>query len=217
MSNFENITDIPRTSITFRQGGILTKDGSVSMTEQIEGGNGTKASEVNIASREFFSRMKASRRAPNFSFANIDFHDTVAHIIPMQAIADIDDNDDFDPTSHGTGGTFYGAGLEQAKIIGDQYLAADANIPSSLVVLLLGDGECSQPERSIQIADTLKADPRIIIAAAYFATKGTTNTAGPNLLRQICSDPARYYKTVYDAETLRRFFEASMTAAAAGA
>ena len=85
-----------------------------------------------------------------------------------------------------------------------------------MVILALTDGECANPERTIQIADSIKQDPRIVIAAAYFATKGTTNSAGPNLLRQICSDPARYYKTVYDAETLRRFFEASMTAAAGG-
>src|SRR4051794_35765665 len=109
MSNFETITDIPVASLTFRQGGIGIKDGSGSMTEQIEGRGGTtKASEVNIAFRELLSRMKASRRAPNFSFATVDFHDTVAYSTPMEAIADIDDNADYDPTSHGTGGTFYG-------------------------------------------------------------------------------------------------------------
>ena len=215
MSNFEQLTEVPVASQSFRQAGIGVKDGSVSMTWEIEGRPGaSKSSEVNVAFRDLLSRLKVSRRAPNFSFATVDFHDVVAYHSPMQAIADIDDNADYDPTSHGTGGTFYGAGLEHAHTIAQQFLDADSTIPSSAVLLVLGDGECSQPDRSIQIAETIHQDPRIVIATAYFATKGSIDTAGPNLLRQISSDPARYYKTVYDAETLRNFFLASLTAAA---
>lgn len=53
-----------------------------------------------------------------------------------------------------------------------------------------------------------------MIATAFFATKGRPSS-GPDFLKTICTDPVRFYRTVYDAQTLRKFFEASMTAAAA--
>jgi hypothetical protein len=215
LSNFETLSEIPVMSVTNRQAGIRVGDGSTSMTWPIEGdANSTKASEANVATRELITRLKASRKAPNFSFGFVDFHDMVCNEAPIEPIKDIDDNADYDPTSHGTGGTFLGAGLERAKAMADQFLAADASVPASVVILALTDGECGQPERTLQVAESIKEDSRIIIATAYFATKGVPNSAGPDLLKKVCSDPVRFYKTVYDAETLRNFFLASMTAAA---
>jgi von Willebrand factor type A domain len=211
------IMEMPTVPATFRQLGILVLDGSGSMTLPIDSlsGQASKADAVNIAVRELMTRMQASRKSQNFSFAFVNFHETVSHATPIMAVADVDDNGDFDPTSHGSGGTFVGSGLEAAGRLCAQFLADPAEtLPSSVVVLLMGDGECSDPERTRGIADRIKADERVAIAAAYFGTKGVSDSAGPALLQEVCSDPVRLYKTVYDGEALRKFFLASMTAAA---
>ena len=146
--------------------------------------------------------------------AEVDFHDRVAHAAPTRPVVDIDDFDSFDPTRFGTGGTAIACGLERAHQLALDFLndPAAAELPSSSVILLLTDGEDFQPERTIALADKIREDPRITIAAAFFATKGRTSN-GADHLKRICSDPSRFYKTVYDGETLRKFFEASMTAA----
>jgi hypothetical protein len=217
------IQDVPVTSAAFAQLGILTLDGSGSMLDPVEpsqpgAAEQTKAEEVNIAVRELLTRFHGSRKAPNFYFALTTFHDRVTFEGPWTALVDIDDNGNYDPTANGTGGTLIASGLEAAERIADDFLAnAPAGLPASVVILTMSDGECFEPARTIAVADRLKADSRKTIAAAFFATKGESGGSGPALLKKICSDPTMHYKTVYDAETLRKFFEASLTAAAAGA
>jgi uncharacterized protein YegL len=212
------LMEMPTVPATFRQLGVLVLDGSGSMTLPVDSmpGKTTKADAVNLAVRELMTRMKASRKQQNFSFAFVNFHDTVSHSTPIIAVADVDDNGDFDPTSHGSGGTFVGSGLEEAGRLCSQFLGDPAEaLPSSVVVLVMTDGECSDPERTKSIAAGIKTDGRVSIATAYFGTKGVTDSEGPAMLREVCSDQARCYKTVYDGEALRKFFTASMTAAAA--
>lgn len=217
------IIDIPVTSAAFRQLGILVLDASGSMLDQVEPtskipSNRTKAEEVNVAVRDMLTLFKVSRKAPNFSFALVTFHDTVSFAGPVMSIVDIDDNGNFDPTASGTGGTFVGSGIEAAGRIAKDFLDnGPSDLPSSVVILTMSDGECFHPERTISIADDVKNDPRITIAAAYFSSKGGGTGDGPALLQAACSDPASLYKTVYDAATLRDFFQKSMTEGASRA
>jgi len=215
-----DIIDVPVISAAFRQLGIFVLDGSGSMTDPVQpAGGGSKSrpkcQEVSISVRELLTRFKVSRKAPNFSFGLVTFNDSVTFEGPVTALVDIDDNGNYDPTASGVGGTFIGSGLEAAGRMAKGFLAdTSSGLPSSVVILTMSDGECAKPDVTASIADGLKADPNISIAAAFFATKGGGSSAGHALLQEICSDPATMYKTVYDAETLRKFFEASMTAAA---
>ena len=98
----------------------------------------------------------------------------------------------------------------------DEFLTESVDgLPSSAIILTLTDGECLSPDRTREVAAMVKQDPRVTIATALFGTKGQP-LEGSALMKQICSDPVRFYKTVYDAETLRKFFTASVTAAAQG-
>ena len=212
---FETEIEMPVRPASSRQLALVVRDASNSMLEIADNELGIpKAAATSIATRELVGRLQMSTKAANFSFAAIDFHDAVAHETPVLPLVDVDLNGDFDPTSHGTGGTFVGAGLESAAGIANSFLAdTSMDLVSSVVFLVLSDGECLQPDATKAIASAIKGDPRISIAAAFFATKGRSS-AGPALLQEICSDPVRLYRTVYDAETLRAFFEASLAISA---
>lgn len=202
----------------FRQAGILVKDGSPSMLDHVDSPDfvGTKGSAVAFATSGLLTRFAVSGKAANFSFAGIVFADSVVHKWgPVQA-ASADTSVDYDPTLHKGNGTSLAAGLVEAKAMTDGFLAEQVDgLPSSVVVLLLSDGECQTPDKTRAAAAALTVDPRVTLACAYFATKGQP-THGLGLLQQICSQPSqRFCKTVYDAETLRKFWEASMTAVAA--
>lgn len=213
----EQIIDIepPVVPRSFRQLGILVLDGSGSMGSRADGPlQITKADAVNMAVREMFSRFKVSRKAPNFTFSVISFTDSAAGILAPTDVEDIDDNADFNPMTRGGGGTYIGSGLDAARQVADSFLReASDGLPVSVVVLVMSDGECGMPNETTRSADALKADPRVTLATTFFATKGQRQS-GQDLLKAISTDPAKFYKTVYDAETLRAFFMASMTAAA---
>jgi hypothetical protein len=220
----------PETPASWLQLALVVGDGSQSMTWQMQpmepgGFEGSKGAAAGHAVRGLVDRLAGSAKKANFYLANVSFHDAVSHTAAPMPVTAVDAYTDFDPTAHGVGGTMVAAGLEEALKIATQFLAEDSGgLPKSVVVLLLTDGECSQPERTRQAAAALTSDPRIKLACAYFATKGQ-QPSGLGLLQSIASTPSSVYcRTVYDAETLRDFFfksvsnPASMPAgAAAGA
>jgi uncharacterized protein YegL len=205
----------------FSQLGLIAADGSGSMTERAVG-NITKAQATNKAMRELFTRFKVSRVARNFAFGLVTFDDqATVRMPPTQVGPDLDDNGNYDPlVGHGGGTRIYNALEEGARMIDDFLAKAPAEgVPHSAVLLLLSDGCCSDPDRTRQVADRIKNGPngsRIKICTALFATIGNTDAAGEALLREIASDPVMGYKTVYDGETLRGFFERSISAASGG-
>ena len=80
----------------------------------------------------------------------------------------------------------------------------------------MSDGECQNSASTRQVAEAIKKGPngsRITICSTLFATVGTPNPGAEALLKEIASDPVRNYKTVYDANTLRGFFVASLSSA----
>jgi Mg-chelatase subunit ChlD len=205
----------------FSQLGLLVADGSGSMTEQAVG-NISKAQATNNATRELFTRFKVSRVARNFSFALVTF-DSIPQVRlqPTEVGPMLDDNADYNPLNGHGGGTNIYAALEEAEQIVNSYLASAplGGVPYSVVILIMSDGCCSDPSRTKQVADRIKNGPngsRIRICSSLFATVGSTDVAGETLLREVASDPVMGYKTVYDGETLRAFFEKSMSAASGG-
>lgn len=203
---------------TYHQLGILVLDGSGSMTDQSNQLNISKAEAVNMAVRDLVGRIKGGRATRNFSFAVLNFDTTVSTRLDITPATDFDDNDDYDPLNGHGGGTRISEGLNKAHQMAKDFLAQapEGGVPHSVVVLLLSDGMSADPVGAESVANKIKQNPSIKIAAAYMGTLGintSDDTSAQTLLRNVSSDPVMFYKTVYGAEDLRAFFEASMSKA----
>lgn len=204
---------------SWHQAGILVNDGSPSMLDPIdaEGGPGTsKAQAVATATTGLIRRLEQSRNKANFSLAGVEFHSGLGRVWGPELVTNIDPNRDYDPTLSGGEGTSIAAGLSAAEqMIQGFFASKDDGLRSSCVILVCSDGQCFTPDETRVVANRLKGDARIRIACAYFSTHGQPNL-GLSLLEEICSSPASQHCTlVHDAETLRRFWEATMMSAAA--
>jgi uncharacterized protein YegL len=224
-SSSVSLPEIPRVGRVrapkqFAQLAIPVLDGSGSMTEKTAG-NISKADAVNGGIRDMLTRFKGGKAISNFSFAVVTFDDDATiRLQPTEGTA-VDDNADYNPlTGHG-GGTHIFAALEKAEQLIEQFLsgAPAGGVHHSAVVLLMSDGECAEPDRTREVAARIKqrfGNDRVTIAACLFATIGRRDPAGEALLKELATDPVRFYKTVYDGESLRSFFEASASAASGG-
>jgi uncharacterized protein YegL len=209
--------DIPR---QFAQLVLLVLDGSGSMSEQAVG-NISKAQATNGAVRDLLTRLKVSRVAQNFVGGVVTFDNTVRERLVPTPMNVINDNDNYDPLVGHGGGTSICAALEQAERIVRRFLAQapTEGIPHSAVILLMSDGCCSEPDKTRAVAQRIKSGEdgaRITLACTLFATVGKVDRSGEQLLKDVATDPVRYFKTVYDGETLRNFLLASASAASGG-
>ena len=205
-----------RSVAAFRQLGFVVADGSGSMTLPVDGKYaGSKGQAVGFAVNDLLSRFAASRKAANFTFGGVAFDETPHAAWGPAPVAKLDTLLDRDPTLEAGGGTRLASGLTAAAAAVEDFLRQDVDgLPSSAVVLALTDGEDGDPDAARAAAARLVENPRVKLACAFLATKGQPATGLP-LLRSICSQPAAAWCTVvYDAETLRKFWIASMTAAA---
>lgn len=217
MSNTGLIIDKPEVPQTFHQLGILVLDGSGSMSETGRN-NLTKAQEVEIGMKEMFSRFDASRVKNNFSFACIKFDTTPTITLQPTAFKDIDYfREDFNPLNVKGGGTHIFDALAEAQKIADQFLlnAPQDGVRHSVVILLMSDGMCFEPQKTLDISNQIKSKGGIDIACAYLSELGSVNETEKNdtksLMQSIATNPVQYYATVYDGESLRKFFEASIS------
>jgi uncharacterized protein YegL len=198
---------------SFDQLGILVLDGSGSMHE--EGLNKiTKAEMVSTAVKELISRMRISKNQANFSFAIVTFDASARVAVDITPVSNLSATDDYDPTAGHGGGTNIAAGLVEARKLVGQFLhQGSETLKKTVVVVIMTDGESQDLDRSVEIANELKGDPAVTICTTYFAKKGKPNPAAKDLLLQLASDPNKFL-TVFDGDTLRDFFIASVTAAA---
>jgi len=200
----------------FHQLGILVLDGSGSMTKKAAM-NSTKAKEVNAAVMELFNRINVSRVKQNFSFACIKFDETATvSLQPTPFDFNVLMNENYDPTIGKGGGTQIFEALNEAKKLAENFLnnAPADGVPHKVLILLMSDGMCSQPKKTVEVASNLKSNPKILIASAYFGTVGEIDTDAQRVLKEVSTDPATYYTTVYDGEALRAFFERSISQSA---
>jgi uncharacterized protein YegL len=197
---------------TFHQLGILVLDGSGSMTDPAKM-NLTKAQSVHLAVKELLGRLKAGRVKDNFSFAITMFGGNTKEHTPVTSLSNIDDNGNFDPLIVDASTTRIFDGLAEAKIYAEKFIseAPVGSVNHSAIILLMSDGISEDPQKCITVAQELKSNPSIKVACAYFGTLGANDSAAQDLLQQICSDPTQYYKTTYDADELRKFFESSIS------
>lgn len=200
----------------FHQLGILVLDGSGSMTEKAAM-NSTKTREVNAAVMDLFNRINVSRVKQNFSFACIKFDETATVSLPPTSF-DFNAlmNENYDPTIGKGGGTQIFEALNEAKKLAENFLnnAPADGVPHKVLILLMSDGMCFQPQTTIAVANSLKSNPKIQIACAYFGTVGENDTDAQKVLKDVSTDPATYFTTVYDGEALRAFFERSISQSA---
>ncbi len=204
---------LPIVPQSFHQLGIFVLDGSGSMSDEVSGGAMSKADAVNGALRDLLTRFKASRQKSNFSFAVVAFDEEASVHLDITPATGVDDNADYNPQDGHGGGTFIGGGLEEARGIAERFLAiARPDIPASVIIVVMSDGECATPDTTVAIADTIKRVERVTLCATHFASIGHSDPSAQATLKKIASDPVRGYKTVYDAESLRAFFLASMSA-----
>lgn len=229
MSDYKPIGDTrhegvsaPKASTSWRQLGVLVLDGSESMTWDLERPDNsmaglpakTKAVAVDQAVRGLINRLRASRKSGNFAIASVSFNDVATAVQAPRDVAEIDPMESFDPTAAGIGGTKIHTGLTAAYDLVEQWFRDEEanNLPLSAVVLVMSDGEDAEPESALDGAAQLKSLPNTLVACSLFSTAGEPSTGG-DLLEAMASEP-RLYQTVFDAEQLRKFFTASLTAAA---
>jgi Mg-chelatase subunit ChlD len=199
----------------FNQLGIFVLDGSGSMSENTTG-NHPKAKEVELACFELFNRMNASRVKQNFSFACIKFDNTPTTILsPIQFDFNTLMNTNFDPLDGKGGQTYINLALERAKEMAEDFLnsASVESVPHKVLILLMSDGMCFEPDKTLQISSEIKSNPKIEIASVYFGTVGGNDVNAQNLMKDVASDTTRF-STVYDGEALRSFFERSISQSA---
>lgn len=213
---FETTIEPPVRPAASRQLVLLARDASNSMLETVDNELGiNKAAAVAMATGGLLRRLVASSKSANFHVSLLDYHDQVSHRTAPVPLSAFDLDGDLDPTCHGVGGTFIGSALEAGAEVAHSFLAdTSSGLPSSVVFVILSDGECLHPDRTRALIDGLRRDERITVAAAFFATRGRPSN-GPALLQALTSDPVRLYREVYDAETLRDFFEKSVAISAA--
>jgi hypothetical protein len=216
-------TDIEVAEVpSWLQLGVIVSDGSGSMRlnlpdldESLEGmPSKTKAEAAASATRAFLDRMNAGGKKQQFTLGWIAFSDraTIKHA-PM-AVDELRSKGSFDPTAGGSGGTQIWAGLEAAAEMVAKWQASPRypDTPMTAVVVLLTDGEDGNPARTLEAAEKLKTLPHTRLCGCFFATKGTPSK-GAEFLRRIVSEPeSENFTLVYDAEALRNFFHASITA-----
>lgn len=218
MSSSDFNIGVVKSSKTFHQLGVLVIDGSGSMSDECAG-NITKAQAVNLAVREMFSKFKSSRYRANFSFAVVTFDQKASTHTDITPAETIDDNASYDPLVGNGGGTKIGAGLITAQGIAEAFLGQEpeGGVPSSVVILVMSDGNCGEPDKTKVIADGIKQNNNISICTTLFARVGEQNLApAQQLLQSIASDPVMGFKTVYDGATLRDFFIRSASSGTAG-
>lgn len=201
---------------SFDQLGILNLDGSGSMKEDAASGNQNKGQAVNTATKGLFSRMESSSMNENFSMGIITFdHQAKVHT-DATPMTQIDSLADYNPLNGHGGGTDIGKALETAEPLIQKHLdkgkyEENEGIPHSVVLLVLSDGESSGDP--VAIANTLKQKygSDLKICTVMFATKGHPHPRAEEILQQIATTPD-CYTMVYNAEQLRKFFIASMSA-----
>ncbi len=199
---------------SFDQLGLIVSDGSGSMSESSGEGAISKAQAVNRATQGLIERLKSSRNCRNYSLALINFDDKANVLLPITAVTEINANGNYDPQQalHG-GGTFIGAGLQQAEAIARTFLETPSEVPQSVVVVVLSDGEDGygggSSGETTRIASRLKG-AGVTLCTAFF---GSGNQEAERLLQTIASNSETGFSRVYDSESLRKFFEASVSAA----
>ena len=203
------LPEIPR---SFAQLGIFANDGSIS-TNDLAKNDMTKRACIGMATGETLTRFQASKKKNNFHFAVVDFDGRAAIRTGVTEATAIDPYRDYTPQGTGSGGTFIGAGLQEAETLARAFLSDNsAQVPKSVIIVVLSDGMDGRTSETLEIARRLKKIGNLILCTCFLAGKEGSDATAVAHLQAIATNPVTNYRTVYDAETIRGFFEASLSA-----
>lgn len=195
----------------FHQLGIFVLDGSSSMLENTKGGI-SKAESVNKAMKGIIQKIKLSSSVADFSFGIINFDNTASIRTPITEVADLDQNEVYDPVINHGGGTNISEGLKSAKDLANQHLSKEVlgGVPHDVVIILMSDGEDQHEAETIDIIKAIKLlGNKIKVCTAYFQSLINPSQNAVQHLKTIASSESDFIE-VYDVETLRGFFKDSL-------
>lgn len=208
--------DVPPTlkmsfSKSFHQLGIFVLDGSYSMNDA-DRNNKPKKEALDNAMKGIISRMKRSIHVENFSFSIINFGESATEKLGVTPVKIINEYDNYDPTLDHNANTFIYKGLEKAEECAEEFLASVTpdSLPQSVVIILLSDGMCHNPEETKLVVNRIKRNPDIEVCTTFLETPEKDNEAAEELMQEIASKPAHFSKT-YDEDSIRNFFFKSLS------
>jgi len=202
---FPEDTSIPQ---QFHQLGIFVLDGSYSMNQK-DRQNRTKREALNLAMKGIIREIKEnSSIVDNLSFAVVQFGETASTRLKPTKVKNISSNMDFDPAKDHNKGTLVYTGLEKAEKLANKFLAQvkPDDIPHSVAIVLLSDGECHNPKQTIVVANRIKLNSKVTICTTFLSTPGETIPEAEKLMKKVASNDSINYSTTYDADSIRAFF-----------
>jgi len=186
--------------------GILVLDGSGSMSEPDVQGRGTKAQAVGEAVRGLITKLKGSSRRQDFWLALIVFDNNVEVRLLPTPVAEIElSSTETDPYLGGE--TAIGDALFAAWNMAEDFTAGETDLPRSVVITLMSDGQNNTGREPLSVAQDIKtklSGKVNIVSVAY------GKDADKETLIRIANDPEKGFRATDSAEELRSFFEASI-------
>lgn len=203
---------------------LLVLDGSGSMGERDRDRSvPDKATAVSSAVRDLLRRLYESSRAHEIWIAVMVYDSNNPGEVRALAFRALDagmqeeDASFWNPLMGHGDMTPVGQALEKAEELAKDFLAGQTGeVPRRVIIYLMSDGKHNEGPRPEPIAERIKADDRMRIAAiAYGEDKELDDRDGRKLLKQLASEPderqSSYYTDAHDATALRLFLEKSIT------
>lgn len=197
----------------FHQLGIFVLDGSYSMNESDRNGMPKKEA-VNRAMKGIISHFKKSSLKNNFSFCVLNFGENATEKLSIQKLDEIDEKINFDPTLEHNNNTLIYTGLEKAEMLATTFLAQETpdQVPHSVIIIVLSDGECHHPSQTISVANRIKKNAKIEVCTTFLETPENPIPAAEDLMKNVASEKRCFIKT-QDEDSIRNFFIASTSTA----
>jgi|GEM_PF-2132026 len=195
---------------TQEQLGVLILDGSESMAAKDANGE-VKATSVARATKELIQRLRTSRRKDELFLSIIAFDTNVELRQAPTPVSEIDIEMDLDPMANHGGMTAIGDALDLGHQVVQGFLQNEQEgLSRNAVIILLSDGCSNTGTHDPQtIARKIHKNSDIIIATAAYG-----DDADKDLLREIASDPDKYYSEPDNGDELRDYFLSSIESVA---
>jgi len=193
---------------------IFVLNGSVSMNRLNEE-KITKGQMVSCAVKDIFCKFKCSLLRINFSFAVI-YYDNEARIeLNITPTIKVDEMRSYDPTvGMGALESFVSVGISLAGKLAKQHLEKTNQLgtPKSASIVILTFGYDSKQQDALEIAKSVKANPKIEIITCYLESVDeiNDNTAEMDNFYKEISSNIYYFKKTKTIDELGSFLNMSL-------
>ena len=197
---------LPPRPRSIEQLGILVLDGSGSMSASDAQGRGTKAQAVGEAVQGLITKLQGSSRQQDFWLALIVFDNNVEVRLTPTPVTDIEISSIVaDPYIGGE--TAIGDALFAASTMAEDFIAGETDLPRSVVIMLMSDGQNNTGREPLSVAQDIKtrfSSKVTMVSVAY------GEDADKETLIRIANNPEKGFRATDSAEELRSFFESSI-------